>query len=148
MKKYRFFEVIAFITILSLTVLAGVSCSKAQASGSQELNGVTWVLKSFGDAANPTKSIDGHEPTLTFDKEKMTISGSGGVNSYGGEYAVDGSKLTIDKMVQTLMSSTDETLNKQENAFFKILGSAASFKIAGGQLTITGSQGILVFASK
>jgi heat shock protein HslJ len=146
MKKYRFFEVIAFITILSLTALAGVSCSKAQSAGN--LEGGTWVLKSYGDNANPTQAIAGHEPTLTFDKEKMTIGGSGGVNSYGGEYAVDGSKLTIDKMIQTLMASTDEALNIQESAFFKILGSAASFKIAGGQLTITGSEGILVFSQK
>jgi heat shock protein HslJ len=146
MKKYRFFEVIAFITILSLTALAGISCSKAQSAGN--LDGLTWVLKSYGDAANPNPAITGHEPTLTFDKEKMTIGGNGGVNGYGGSYAVDGSKLTVSQIVQTLMASTNEALNIQENAFFKILRSAASFKIAGGQLTITGSEGILVFSQK
>jgi heat shock protein HslJ len=145
-KKYRFFEIIAFTIILSLTVMAGVSCSKAQSAGN--LDGVTWVLKSYGDAANPTLAIAGHEPTLTFDKEKMTIGGNGSVNSYGGNYAVDGSKLTTSQIVRTLMASTNEALNIQENAFFKLLGSAASFKIEGGQLTITGSEGILVFSQK
>jgi heat shock protein HslJ len=148
MKKYRFFEVLALITILSLTVLAGVSCSKAQSNGSKELSGITWILKSYGDAANTTKTIAGHEPTLTFDKEKMEIGGSGGVNSYGGTYAVDGSKLTTSQIVQTLMASTNEALNDQENTFFKILRSAASFKIEAGQLTVTGTDGTLVFSQK
>jgi heat shock protein HslJ len=146
MKKYHAFEITAFITILLLTAWAGVSCSKAQSSG--KLEGITWVLKSYGDAANPTNAIPGHEPTLTFDKEQMKISGNTGVNSYGGDYTVDGNKITIDKIMQTLMASTDETLNKQEYSYTKILGAAQSYNIIDEQLTITGNQGILVFTQK
>jgi heat shock protein HslJ len=140
-------EVIAGIIMIVLMAITLLACA-SPAGDAGKLEGVTWVLKSYGDAANPTQAIIGHEPTLTFDEEKMTIGGNGGVNSYGGDYTVDGSKLTIDKMMQTLMASTDETLNTQESAYLKILGSAQSFKIADGQLTITGSQGVLVFSQK
>ena len=143
----RAWEIIAGIVLvglMALTLLAGTSC----ASDNMKLEGVTWVLKSYGDAANPTQPIAGKEPTLTFNKSTMKISGNGGVNGYGGDYAVDGSKLTTKDIVQTLMASTDPALNSQETAFMKILASANSFKIEGGQLTLTGSQGILVFLKK
>ena len=105
-------------------------------------------MKSYGSAANPTMAIAGHEPTLTFDNEKMKLGGNGGVNGYGGDYTIDGNKLTTKDIVQTLMASTDPALNSQENAFIKILASANSFKIENGQLTLTGNEGILVFVKK
>jgi heat shock protein HslJ len=36
----------------------------------------------------------------------------------------------------------------QEKAFFNILQSAQSYKISGQELTITGTEGILVFLQK
>jgi len=113
-----------------------------------KLEGVTWVLQSYGDTANPAEAITGHEPTLTFDKEKMKISGNNGVNVYGGDYAVDGTSLSISQMMQTLMASANPALNSQETAFMKILSSATSFNIKNNQLTLTGSEGTLVFLQK
>jgi heat shock protein HslJ len=144
MKKLKPYEIIGLAIILALTVFAGVSCTKANAG--QELIGVTWLLKSYGDPNNLTQVITGNPPTLTFDKDKMTVTGNGGVNGYGGDYTVKGSELKVTRIISTLMASTNEALNKQENAFFKILGSVESYKIDGTQLTITGTEGILVFA--
>ncbi len=146
MKRIKLFEVIAVITMLALTVFAGVSCSKANAG--QELSGVTWVLNSYGNPDNLTATVKDKEPTLVFDKDKMTVSGNGGVNGYGGDYTVKGNELTVSEVVHTLMASTNEALNTQETAFFKILDSAQSFKIDGKQLTITGTEGTLVFTQK
>jgi heat shock protein HslJ len=78
----------------------------------------------------------------------MKIGGNGGVNSYGGDYAVTGDKITVSGIIQTEMASTNPALNTQENSYFKILGSARSFKIEGGQLMVTGSEGVLVFSTK
>jgi heat shock protein HslJ len=142
----RAWEIIAGIVLIGLMALTLLACS-SPAADTPKLEGVTWVLKSYGDAANPSQAITGKEPTLIFDNEKMKISGSGGVNSFGGDYAVDGSKLTISKMMQTLMAGP-EPLMQQESAFTKILLSSQSFKIEGGQLTITGSDGTLIFSHK
>jgi heat shock protein HslJ len=142
----KVWEVIAAIIMVGLMLLTALSCA-SPSSATEKLEGVTWVLKSYGDAANPTMSISSHEPTLTFNKDKMTISGSSSINSFGGNYAVNGSKLTTSKIMQTLMAGA-EPLMSQETAFMKILQSVQSFKVEAGQLTITGPDGILVFSQK
>jgi heat shock protein HslJ len=147
MPRIRLFEVIAAILILSATFFAGVSCAKAN-DGNTNLEGVTWVLKSFGDPASLTPVVADKETTLTFVKDKKEVNGNGGVNGYGGKYEVDGNKLTVDEVIHTLMASTNEALNIQESAFFRILESAVSFKITDNQLTITGSEGTLVLVQK
>jgi len=84
-----------------------------------ELAGKTWVLKYYGQlGGGMVSAITDHEPNIVFDPEKMTISGNGGVNGYGGDYTVDGSKITFKDIIQTLMASTDENLNKQESTYF------------------------------
>jgi len=144
MKKFRFFEAIGLIVILALTALAGISCAKA-ATGT--LEGVTWVLKSYGDPGNLTTAVADKETTLTFNKEKKEVSGSGGVNGYGGNYEVNGNKLTVTGIIHTMMAAEGPIMG-QENAFFRILESAQSYKIDGDQLTITGAEGTLVFSEK
>lgn len=147
MMKLRLFEVIGLAVMLALTVFAGVSCSKVQAS-SQELSGVTWELKSYGDPDNLKQAIADNEPTISFDKDKKQVSGNTGVNGYGGDYTTDGNKITIKDVVQTLMASEDPAVNEQETAYMRILNSAETFEISGGQLTITGTEGILVFEKR
>jgi len=58
-------------------VLTALSCASPPGDAAK-LPGVTWVLKSYGDAAQPIQAIAGHQPTLVFNKEKMTIGGNGG----------------------------------------------------------------------
>jgi heat shock protein HslJ len=143
MKHLKLYEVLGLVVILALTVIAGVSCSKGGPDAN--LYGVTWVLKSYGQPGNLTPVVTGKEPTLTLDKDKLTISGNGGVNGYGGDFTVKDNDITFSSVMHTLMASTDETLNKQESSFFRILGSANNFQVDGKQLTITGTQGTLVF---
>jgi heat shock protein HslJ len=145
MKKIKLFEVIAVLVMLCSTAFAGISCAK---NNDNKLESVTWELKSYGDPNNLTKVMPDGVVALTFVKEKKEISGNGGVNGYGGNYTVNGDKLTVSGIIQTMMASTNKALNNQENTYFKILASAKSFKIDGGQLTITGTEGTLVFLQK
>jgi len=146
MKRIKLYEIFGLVVILALTVIAGVSCAKTGPDAN--LYGVTWVLKSYGQPGSLTPVTTQRETTLTFDKNKMTISGNGGVNGYGGDFTVKGNEITFNGVVHTEMASTDEALNSQENAFFRILGGADSFKIDGLQLTIAGTEGTLVFTQK
>jgi putative lipoprotein len=134
--------------MLSLTVLAGVSCGSGQTNSGQQLEGITWVLKSYGNPDSLTQVLPDKEVTISFDKAKGQISGNGGVNGYGGTYILHGNQLTISDVVHTMIASTNQALNEQENTFFKILQSAESFNISNGTLTITGAEGNLVFSQK
>jgi len=141
-------NIIATTVIVIMILLTAVACVSNVINNSAKLEGVTWLLESYGNPGNLTAAIADTEVTLTFDKDKKTISGTGGVNGYGGDYAVDGNKLTVSGVIHTLIASTNEALNIQESTFFKILDSADSYKIEGKQLTITGSEGVLVFLQK
>lgn len=145
MKKFKFFEILGLIAIVSMTVFTGISCSKAEANGS--LEGVTWVLKSYGTSDALKTALADTEVTLIFNKEENSAGGTGGVNVYGGTYEVDGNELTIKDIIHTLIYGPEPQQN-QEDAFFKILNSAESFNIEDAELTITGSEGILVFSKK
>jgi len=136
---------IAIAGILALTSLAYVS--SATAENTTPLEGVTWVLKSYGAPDNLTAAVPDKEVTLTFNKDRKEASGSGGVNGYGGNYEVNRSRLTVSGVIHTMMAGP-EPLMGQENAFFSILESAESFQIDGKQLTLTGTEGILVFSQK
>jgi heat shock protein HslJ len=145
MPRIRPFEVIGAIVILSLTAFAGISCVKA--ANADKLEGVTWVLKSYGEPNNLKLAVPDKEVTLTFDGEKKEVKGNGGVNAYGGDYEADGNKLTISSIYRTMIAGP-EPLMSQEVEFFKILGSAQRFDIVDQELTITGTEGVLVLRQK
>ena len=143
MKRIRLFEIIGLVVLLSLT---GIACvANTMDANGEKLAGVTWVLKAYGEPGNLTAAVTGHEPTLTFDKEEGTLGGNTEVNAYGGKYELDGNKLTVKDLYQTLIASTNEALNIQEAAYMKILNSAQSFSVDDEELTITGTEGVLVF---
>jgi heat shock protein HslJ len=146
MPRIRLLEIIGAIVIVSLTAFAGISC--ADEGNAEKLESATWALKSYGEPNDLKAAIPGHEPTLTFDNEKKEISGNGGVNGYGGNYEINGNKLTVSDVFRTMIASLDPALNEQETAYFNILVSAQSYKISGEELTITGSKGVLVFTQK
>ncbi len=148
MKKLRLYEVLAFTLMLSLTALAGVSCAKGQTNSGQQLEGVTWGLKSYGNPSSLTPVLQDKQVTLSLDKTKGQISGNGGVNGYGGTYILHGNQLTISDVVHTMIASVNQALNDQENTYFNILGSATAYNISGGNLRITGTQGTLVFSQQ
>jgi heat shock protein HslJ len=145
MKRIRLFEIIGAIVMLSLTAVACIS--SVGATNAEKLEGVTWVLKSYGDPNNLQEVVAGSEVTVTLDKDKKEIKGNGGVNLYGGKYETDGNKLTVSDLISTAMAGSEPLMN-QEKEFFSILESAQSYKIEGQELTITGTQGVLVFKEK
>jgi heat shock protein HslJ len=145
MQRIRPFEIIGAIVILSLTALAGISCLKA--ANADKLEGVTWVLKSYGDPGNLKAAVPDKEVTLTFDGEKKEVKGNGGVNAYGGDYKADGSKLTVSSIYRTMIAGP-EPLMSQEVEFLKILASAQRFDVVDNELTITGTEGVLVLIKK
>lgn len=109
---------------------------------SGSLDNTQWTLVSFGQTGAETAVIEGSSITLEFDDEGRA-GGSGGCNSYGGQYEVQGNTLSFGEFTQTLMACQQEGIDQQEQAYFKALGTAVSFELSGDQLTIAYDGGQL-----
>ena len=134
MKKTRFY-------LLVLTVAAGIilaACSEgASAPASLVRN---WELVSYGDSANPTPAVIDVDTSFVF-AEAGTISGNVGCNSFGGDYEVDGNKITFGSISSTLMMCEDPVIGDQETAVLSTLTDTVTFVIDEETLTITSSDG-------
>lgn len=105
------------------------------------LAGSTWQLLTYNDRDVLTDSLI----TLEFGEDGQ-ISGSGGCNSYGGMYTLDGDRITIERIRSTRMACADEAATRQEQDFFTALQTATTLTIEGDQLTLTGEDdAVLVF---
>ena len=142
MKKY-------LITLL-LVALAVSACSAQatepgkntqEASATDSLIGA-WQLTSFGPVDAPTPAVDGVNAGLTFSSDGK-VSGTSGCNGLGGDYSVEGDKITFGEFVSTLMAC-DEPVMVQEDAAHKVMTGTATYKIEGDTLTITNDDMVLI----
>jgi heat shock protein HslJ len=102
-----------------------------------------WKLTAYGPAASPTPAVEGVDAGLTFN-EDGTVSGTSGCNGLGGDYTVEGDKITFGEFVSTLMAC-DDPIMRQEEAAHKVMTGTATYKIEGDTLTITNNDMVLVF---
>ena len=125
-----------FIVIYILAMLLA-SCGGA-ADQSASLDGTSWILTAY----NKNRPETGREPTISF--EDGQVSGNTGCNHYGGDYEVDGDKLSFGAMFMTEMWCED--VADQESVYLELLGQADSFEVVDGVLTIfCGPQQTLTF---
>jgi len=118
------------------------------AQTASELDGTRWILATYLDAAGQVTSAQaGFEPTAQFTAGK--VAGFAGCNTYHASYDAGDSKFTIGRAASTLMAC-EPSVMAQERAFLACLQAAASYKLDGGQLTISNAQGavLLVFAAE
>jgi heat shock protein HslJ len=100
------------------------------------LANTAWKLEAFGDSGNPQPIIAGSEITLVFGGSKPTIGGRSGCNSYGGKYAIDGTKISFTEIVSTLMACESQPLMEQEAQFQQALRGVERYQITGDQLEL------------
>ena len=82
----------------------------------------------------------GAEVTLEF-QEGGQAGGSGGCNSYGGEYKIQDGKLSFSQIIHTEMACVDKALMDQEESYFQALQSAGEFERTSDQLKIQFNNG-------
>jgi len=106
------------------------------------LVGTQWQLTSIDGAS----VADASAITLIFGEDKHA-SGTGGCNSYGARFVVEGSTITLDQLISTMIAC-EEGIMQQELAFFNALGTATDYEMTDDQLTITYGDGQqMVFAA-
>lgn len=133
---------------LTMFLLAGIMLSACSGGTSASLTG-TWKLVSYGDPANPTPAAPEVDTYVIFG-EDGTISGNVGCNDFGGDYEVDGDKITFGSISSTLMMCADPAIADQESAVLNTLTETVTFVIDGDTLTLTSANGrsVVVLARK
>ncbi|MCI0576435.1 MAG: META domain-containing protein [Chloroflexi bacterium] len=119
----------------------------AETGGEGDLANTQWSLVSMGAPGAEAPVVAGSTITLAFEAAGQA-TGSGGCNSYGGEYRVEGNTLSFSNVASTLMACLDEAVMAQEAQYFQALETAGEFELAGDTLAIwyDGGQGVLNFA--
>ncbi len=137
---------VAVSCLMGLALLA-TSCTKAVPTPTLALENTVWVLKSYGESGKLQSVLPYAEVTALFDSGNGQVTGSAGVNRYGGAYKLDGNKLIPESIVLTALAGP-QSLMDQETEFLKSLQAAESYKIEGDKLTITCGSKVLIFTKK
>jgi len=133
MKKISLMKMTA---VLSLMLIAGMffySCNQPKAVTQQEMEGY-WVLKTM-NGEDAKSQFKGALPTLQFNLEDNSISGTGGCNQYRGEYTYnDDASFSAPNLVATQMLCTEDN---NEGQFL--------LELSGPDLVLTMENGVLTF---
>jgi heat shock protein HslJ len=137
-------------TCLLLAAILGLAaCQPVQAPPTTEdqpagepLEGTVWLLDELaGEPALADVTV-----TAQFGADG-TLGGSGGCNSYGGPYTVDGDQITIGPLASTMMACAEEIMD-QEIQYLAALESAATFSVSGVQLEMRMADGALAVTAQ
>lgn len=131
MKKY--------LLVLFAIALALSACSAGESSSS--LVGPA-KLDSYGPADAPIPAVPDTEAGITFN-EDGTLTGNSGCNGFGGNYTVEGDRVTFSEIVSTLIAC-EEPLMSQESVVHQVLTDTATYKIEGNTLTLSNNGMVLV----
>ena len=111
------------------------------------LENTQWNLVSFGTPGAEQPLIE--ESTITLMLAGGQAGGSGGCNSYGSPYQIEGNTIRFGEITRTLRACAEERVTEQEDRFLAALESASQYQIEADQLLITydNGNGLLIFES-
>jgi heat shock protein HslJ len=118
------------VMILSLGLMM-TACSLTNYQDAESLDDVNWELIYI----NKLPPLEGVLVTAVF--EDGYIGGSGGCNRYSGTYSVNGKRINVSPLINTLMACPiPQGIMEQEELILKWLMSAKSFDIRNEALEI------------
>jgi heat shock protein HslJ len=128
--------------VVAAIVTAGCISGTSTPGGVAGLTGTSWALDSYlAENGTLVPVLPGTEVTAAFGTDGR-VGGSAGCNSYGGNYSLDGTALSVSSLVQTLkLCEKPEGIMEQEARFMDLLGSAAECRIEDDRLEIVDSAG-------
>ncbi len=143
--KFKLTLVCAVVT-LSLSLFACAEVAKDTVT----IENTTWLLESYGEKGNLQTVLEGTEITATFNSQGSQIEGSGGCNTYFGEYQASKNGLSISDLASTEMACPDpEGVLEQEQQYLSALQAAEGYTIEDGELRISSSgERVLIFRAK
>jgi heat shock protein HslJ len=114
----------------------------------EPLAGTAWGLVGYcADNGSVIAPLPGAEPFIIFG-DGGTLSGSAGCNLYSASYRINGSTIAVEPLTATgAHPAAEQDLAQQESRYRELLVAAASYRVEGDRLTISGPSGqdLLVF---
>lgn len=141
---YRF----ATLIFLGIMIFALAACTpRSSGSGSPNLANTEWTLVSMGKPGAEQPAVSGAKVTLKLE-DGGRAGGSGGCNSYGGSYQIQGDQIKFENVNATLMACADENAMQQETQYFHALQTAGKVEQSGNSLKIyyDDGNGVLNFS--
>lgn len=106
------------------------------------LVGPTWYLISYGS----TYSSPGTQEPYTLFKSGGTLEGFTGCNTFQGNFSTATQGITITNLNATQSACPNSTLQAQQDAMLKILGSAKTYQVAETVMQIVSDSGVLNYS--
>ena len=106
------------------------------------LVGPTWYLISY----NSTYSTPGTQEPYTLFKSDGTLAGYTGCNTFQGNFSTAVQGITITNLNATQSACPNTTLQAQQDAMLKILGSAMTYQVAETVMQIISDSGVLNYS--
>lgn len=133
--------IILLISTCNLLAAQTLTSARSEASSAKsKLANTQWRLISFGATGAESPVIEGTTITLKFGADGRA-GGSGGCNSYGGNYRVRKNNLSFSQIISTKRACLEQSANQQEQRYFAALESASKFKLSDNRLTIFHGDG-------
>jgi heat shock protein HslJ len=110
----------------------------------QELVETVWELETIVIGVTVRSVLSGSRITIEFEPDGR-VTGNAGCNSFGSTYQLDEKGLGFHIFTTTMMACQDEAIMDQEALFLKLLQSAHSLSLEGGQLRLGSDEGELIF---
>ena len=130
---------LAAIVVFIATVAAGCG------TGALCLEDVRWSLTSYGDPDSLKMLLPDTELTARFDSEEKEVTGSGGCNTYFGEYDADSNSLTLTGPLAVTEMWCGDEIGAQESEYLEILMAAEKYEVEDDILLIRCGDHILNF---
>ena len=123
---------------------AAVTVNPATSSG-LPLMGTDWKLTYYYDGMGALIAVlPGTEIDITF-ANNGNLTGSGGCNTYSGNYQANETSLTIGSLsVTNAVCSQPEGIMAQESAYLSILRTTATYRIVGNEMEVKNSNGVVI----
>jgi heat shock protein HslJ len=134
------------LLILVIAIGGLTACSAETAA----IDDTAWVLLRFGAQENLQAVLEGTEIAATFNSQGSQIEGSGGCNTYFGDYQAKKTELFISNLAWTEMGCLNpEGVLAQEQRYLSALQAAESYTITDGELRISCSGNrVLIFRAR
>jgi len=109
------------------------------------LDGTKWTLTEYVHDGLPRQILPGTTVTLFFTDEG-SIGGSAGCNSYFGSYELEGTRISIGSIGQTLMACMEPGVMEQEYLYLSLLSDVVSVTAGSDTLSFQDSRGTTILS--
>lgn len=99
------------------------------------IEGAQWWLIDLDGSAVPAS------PRIELVMKSGKATGSGGCNSYGGDYAIDGQRIRFSDIASTAMGCLEPGVAEREGAFHRALGDARTWALDARGLSLLDAGG-------